>query len=211
MPAKILHIEDAFIALQSGDEKGLTCYFNHFFSRLLYFSESITKSETASQDIVSDSFLKLWQSRKSLKQNSHVRHFLYQVVRNSSINYLREIKKDRQRENTLIQIMPVAEKHILEKLIEAETYHNFYAAFARLPKKCRIIFEMFYLEKRPVKEIARVLSISVNTVKSQKQRALQLLKEYSAEDNLLFLLVWLLLKWPWIDIVKKMPNTTINL
>jgi len=193
LAAKILQIEYAYIALKSGDEKGLSFYFNHFFIKLLYFSQSITGSETASQDIVSDSFFKLWNHRRSLKQQSHIKHYLYHVVRNSSINYLREKKKDRQRENTLIQIMPVSEKHILEKLIEAETYNHFYNVYARLPKKCKLVFEMFYLEKKPVKEIAKILSISVNTVKSQKLRALQLLKQYSVEQNLLLLLVYLLI------------------
>lgn len=194
MSGKILQIEDAFIALKSGDEKGLTFYFNHFFTRLLYYSQSITGSETASQDIVSDSFLKLWEHRRSLKEQSHIKYYLYHVVRNSSINYLREKKKVRQRDNALIQIMPLSEKHILEKLIEAETYHQFYITYTRLPKKCKIIFEMFYLENKPVKDIAKTLSISVNTVKSQKLRALQLLKQYSAEQNLLFLLVYLFIK-----------------
>ena len=36
---------------------------------------------------------------------------------------------------------------------------------------------MFYLEDRSVKEIAEMLKISVNTVKSQKQRAIELLKK----------------------------------
>jgi len=190
---KILEVEDAFKALQIGDEKGLTFYFNHFFTKLLYFSQSITGCETTSQDIISDSFLKLWNSRTSLKQQSHIKYYLYYVVRNSSINYLREKKKDRQRENTLIQIMPVSEKNVLEKLIESETYHQFYTVYSRLPKKSKIIFELFYIEKKPVKEIAKALSISVNTVKSQKLRALQLLREYSAGQNLFFLLTWLLI------------------
>jgi len=56
-----------------------------------------------------------------------------------------------------------------------------------------MIFEMFYFKKKAIKGIAKELSISVNTVKSQKLRALQLLKEYSAEQNLLFLVACLLI------------------
>jgi RNA polymerase sigma-70 factor (ECF subfamily) len=185
---KILHIEDAFAALQGGDERGLAFYFNQFYSRLFYFSHSITGSDAASEDIVSDCFIKLWDNRRSLKQESHVKHFLYLIARNSSINYLREQKKERQKENILIQLTPLNEKHVLEKLIEAETYKELYQIYARLPKKCRTIFEMFYIERKPIKEIAKELSVSVNTVKSQKQRALQLLREYKAEQNLLFVL-----------------------
>lgn len=191
MPAKIIYIEDAFVALLNSDERGLAYCFNQFYSPLFYFSHSITQNETASEDIISESFIKLWDNRNSLKQKSHVKHFLYLIVRNSSIDYLREKKKDQQRENTLIQLMPLSEKHILEKLIEAETYNEMYRMYARLPKKCRMVFEMFYIQKKAVKEIANELSISVNTVKSQKQRALQLLKEYKAEQDFLLILICL--------------------
>jgi len=191
LPGKILHIEDAFAALQNGDEKGLTYFFNQFYSPLFYFSQSITQSDVVSQDIVSDSFIKLWKNHNSLKERSHVKPFLYCIVRNNSIDYLRQRKKDQQRENMLIQLSPLSEKHILEKLIESETYRQLYQVYERLPKKCRRIFEMFYLEEKTLKEIASELSISENTVKSQKARALQLLKGYWAEQDTLILLALL--------------------
>lgn len=194
MPGKILHIKDAFVALKNGNEKGLAYYFDELYAPLFYFACSITQSEAASQDIVSDSFLKLWENHSSLLEEAHVKNFLYNVVRNSSINFLRQKKKDRERENTLLQLTPLAETHILEKLIETETYKELYRIYERLPPKSRQIFEMFYIDKKTVKDIATELSISVNTVKSQKLRALQLLKEYMAEQNLLFLLACLLFR-----------------
>ena len=193
MRAIVYHIEDAFKSLQSGDEKGLSYYFNKYYSSLSCFSHSITSSESASEDIVTESFLTLWNNRNQLKQESHVKHFLFCIVRNRSINYLREKKRLRQRENTLLQLILVSERSVLEKLIETETYKEMYLLYQRLPKKCKVVFELFYIEKKPVKEIAKELSISVNTVKSQKQRALQLLKEYRAELNLIFGLCYLLL------------------
>lgn len=193
MPAKIVYIEDAFAALQNSEERGLSYYFDKFYNRLVYFSNSITGSETASEDIVSEGFLKLWNKRSTLAQESHVKHFLYFVIRNDSIHYLREKKKDRNRANCLIQLSPVSENGVLERLIETESYERFYRMYARLPQKCREVFDLFYLQNKPVKEIAKELSISVNTVKSQKQRALQLLRAYCTEEKLLVILVWLAL------------------
>jgi RNA polymerase sigma-70 factor (ECF subfamily) len=175
---KILHIHHAFTALQNGDEKGLAYYFNKYYASLAYFSYNITASETVSEEIVAEGFLKLWNNRTCLQQETHVKHYLFRVVRNDSINYLREKKKNRQRENTLLQLMPLSEEQILEKWVETETYHQLFLAYESLPEKCRHVLEMFYFEGKSVKQIAKELSISTNTVKSQKQRALQLLRDY---------------------------------
>ena len=175
---KIFHIHHAFTALQNGDESGLAYYFNKYYASLAYFSCNITASEAISEEIVAESFLKLWNNRSSLQQETHVKHFLFRVVRNDSINHLREKKKNRQRENTLLQLMPVSEEQILEKWVETETYHQLFLAYENLPEKCRQVLEKFYFERKSVKQIASELSISTNTVKSQKQRALQLLRDY---------------------------------
>ena len=93
---------------------------------------------------LAESFLKLWNNRSSLQQETHVKHFLFRVVRNDSINHLREKKKNRQRENTLLQLMPVSEEQILEKWVETETYHQLFLAYENLPEKCRQVLEKFY-------------------------------------------------------------------
>lgn len=192
MATKIVYMEDAFTALQSGDERGLSYYFNQFYTKLLYYSQSLTQSETVAQDVVSDSFLKLWLHRDHLKQSSHVRNFLYLIVRNSSLNWIREQKKEKELENVLIQLMPITERHILEKLIETETYNDLYTAYKKLPHQGRQIFEMFYIQKMPVKRIASELSISVNTVKTHKLRALHFLRGFFNDHNLLFIITAIL-------------------
>lgn len=51
------------------------------------------------------------------------------------------------------------------------------AEVLRLPKKCRIIIHLFYYEDYSIKEIARLLDIKENTVKSQLNRGRNILKK----------------------------------
>ena len=61
-----------------------------------------------------------------------------------------------------------------------------------LPEKCKEVFELSCLEGMKYKDIAAQLNISVNTVKSLRVRAVELLKEkLTNESELLFILLFL--------------------
>ena len=51
-----------------------------------------------------------------------------------------------------------------------------FEAIDELPERCREIFYMAYLQEKEEKQIAELLRVSVNTVKTQKQRAKAYLK-----------------------------------
>jgi RNA polymerase sigma-70 factor (ECF subfamily) len=176
-----IHLEqDAFIALTKGNEQGLDFFFNRYYSPLVFYSISLTKSQEAAQEIASEAFIKLWKNRESIAEYRKVKFLLYRIVYNASIDFIREQKSRQKFLSTLNSISAPSQSSVLENLIEIETHHRIYLLLSHLPTRCRQVFQMFYLEDKPVKEIAKELGISVNTVKSQKQRAVQLLKEKQA-------------------------------
>ena len=61
-------------------------------------------------------------------------------------------------------------------VLKAEVWGEVYRAIASLPEGCRNVFKLSYLEGLKNQEIADELKISINTVKTQKARALELLK-----------------------------------
>ncbi|MDD2242788.1 MAG: sigma-70 family RNA polymerase sigma factor, partial [Bacteroidales bacterium] len=65
----------------------------------------------------------------------------------------------------------------LTNRIESEVLWEVFSKVEQLPAECKKVFKLSYLENMSNQEIADMLSISVNTVKSQKSRAKQLLKE----------------------------------
>jgi RNA polymerase sigma-70 factor (ECF subfamily) len=188
---KLYQEQEAFTALQNGIEKGLDFFFRHYYSPLIIFSRSITNNEAASQDIVSDAFTKLWKNRHDIEEWRKVKYLLYHIVRNASIDFLRKEKSQKQLSEIFKKHQSNFEGTILEKLIETETYNQLYTLLAILPPRSRQIFQMFYFQDKAIKEIARDLGISVNTVKTQKQRALQMLKKHRTSFTS-FLFIFLL-------------------
>jgi RNA polymerase sigma-70 factor (ECF subfamily) len=181
--------------LQKGEEKGLDFFFNRYYSAMVYYSLSITHDEDGAEDAVLEAFIKLWNVKETITECKKIKFLLYRIVRNTSINFLRTEKSRRQRSENLYAYQDKYEDSPLEKMVETETYHKLYLLVSQLPPRCSQIFRMFYFQDKPIKEIARELNISVNTVKTQKQRAIQMLRDQQSLLQIFLVMVMFSMYW----------------
>ena len=65
----------------------------------------------------------------------------------------------------------------LRKRIETEVYMEVVQAVEQLPERCREVFKLSYMDGLKVSEVARKLSISEDTVKTQRLKARKQLQE----------------------------------
>lgn len=161
--------------------------FEEYYSRLCYFSYQFVGSKASAEDIVQDAFIKFWNQREEVSSHAiAVKSFLYTTVRNASLNYIRHEKVafnyQEKQDND-----PLDDFDVVHTLIRAEVLAEIHKAIEQLPASCKRISKMGYLEGMKNKEIAEKLGISINTVKTQKQRALQLLRLLLKPDAVLAL------------------------
>lgn len=150
--------------------------FRTHFRALCHFAYQLLRDEALSKDVVQDSFVSYWNRRDEISAHpSAIKNFLYTSVRNASLNALRHSRvvhayRDRQEAD------PVGDAQIEGALIRSEVLAHIYQAIESLPEACRRISRMGYLEGLKNREIAERLGVSINTVKSQKKRGLELLR-----------------------------------
>ena len=137
----------------------------------------MTQDTAAAEDIVSESFIKLWQKREELLHPGAVKTYLYQVVRNASIDFVRSKKREAGHLRNVIGLHPVAETDVASFEISAETHRLLYQSINTLPPRCGLVFRKFYLERKTLPQIAEELQLSVNTVRNQKAQALSILRK----------------------------------
>ena len=113
--------------------------------------------------------------------------FLYVSIKNLCFNYLRDKKETIDYTN---QEVINREYHFKNRLIEEETYRIVSHAIDSLPPQSSKIIKMC-LEGKQNKEIAEILGISVNSVKTLKYNALSTLKEV-LKDHFYILIILLL-------------------
>ena len=137
---------------------------------------SIVKNRQDAEDITQDTFLAFYRSDPDLGSDEHVRAWLLRTGINKAKNLCRTFWR-RHRENLddyadVMAAAPDDESDVLREVM-------------KLPGKCRVIIHLFYYEDYSINEIAALLGISENTVKSQLFRGRTLLKERLKEgwDN----------------------------
>ena len=90
-----------FDKIRGGNAKAFEYAFRKFSPRLEAFAQKYTNDTNEAEDIVQDVFLKLWE-RRELLDNISLTSFLFMMVRNSCLNYL----KHRQIADTVQQRIP---------------------------------------------------------------------------------------------------------
>lgn len=170
-------IEDQFLSFKEGNEEGFAYFFNLHFAPLTWVAQSILKKNEVAEDVVEDSFVKLWERRDLIANSTALKAYLYTTVRNACIDLIR---KERSKALYIKEANFTLEKNdvsVIHKIIEAETFNVISSAMESLPTECGRIFRMYYVEGKALKEIANELKLSISTVKTQKGRALLLLKK----------------------------------
>ncbi|OJY87445.1 MAG: hypothetical protein BGP14_08565 [Sphingobacteriales bacterium 44-15] len=161
-----------------------------FYPRLYSFALSLIKSKQQAEEIVSDVFIKVWQSRERLAEVDNISVYLYTSVRNRTIDYL---NKDRRYsvvrysqdewEDVLIEL-----KDPSDYCISTELMKRINAAINQLPSQCKIIFKLIKEDGLSYKQVAEIMELSPFTVRNQLAIAVrkmgEILPEYIHESLL---------------------------
>ncbi|WP_315815298.1 RNA polymerase sigma-70 factor [Paraflavitalea speifideaquila] len=163
--------------------------FKHFYPELYYFARKLTGSKEQAEDIVIDVFTKLFERHELFDTYANIKAFLYISTRNSSLNYLKHIAWQKKWQKEFAEIIQEDEGLRFYYEIESDLLEAVHKAIDELPDTCRRIFKMLYFEDLKPAEIAKLLNISVDTVYSQKRRALQILQLMLSDSYFVIFLI----------------------
>ena len=162
-------IKDRLVAFKEGDEDAFRFYYEMYYHALCLFGIRMVKEEDDVLDIVQDVFVNLWKARETIESLVHMRMYLYQSMRHRCLNYMRVKKLEETycHEYALLE----SEEGFGDAVVEEEVMEE----IEQLPLEQRRVI-MLHLEGKNNIEIAEILKVSVNTVKTHKARARQQLK-----------------------------------
>lgn len=153
--------------------------FQKYFKPLCLYSESITGQLDASEDIVAESFEKAWGRRQEFQTLENLKAFLYRIVRNASLNYAESQKLHRAHHEQLRYLSndePEQGEALEREILRVELLQEIYQEIENLPDRCGEIFKLLFIHNQTTAQIAAQLSINAQTVRTQKARAIQLIK-----------------------------------
>lgn len=164
--------------IKASDETAFSKLFHHLHPRLMKFSWRYTQTKTSSEDIVQESFVKLWQKRTTIDPQQSLLSYLYRIVRNRSLNYLR----DQRTHSVAISELP---EHVLKSCdyiptmvpADDEPGARMLLLIDQLPGRQREAIRLSRFEGLDHEEIAYVMDISPRTVNNHIVAAINTLRE----------------------------------
>jgi RNA polymerase sigma-70 factor (ECF subfamily) len=195
-----LPTKDSITGLIIGDEETYISLFREYYVSLCAYSRRYVGRKDVAEEIVSDTFLKIWESRASLQINTSVKSYLFQAVCNNSLNYLRKLKKEEildkyflETSSENIGFASISEEIDEQSLAMESMNEKIEEAVCLLPVQQQKVFRLKRFEGKKNKEIAEILGISVKTVEMHLSKATLALRQ-KLKDYLPAFLLFLLLK-----------------
>ena len=136
-----------------------------------------------------DIFLNVLENKKQFESFDLLKSYLYLSIRNRWKN---EHKHTVAAQRYTAQSFDEKEDNILSNIFASETLAILYNHLKLLPPECAKVMRLS-LEGHKNPEIAELLSISINTVYAQKQKALTVLRNKLSKDMFVILLFSLFL------------------
>ncbi len=172
--------------IANGDQLAFRVIFRRHYKALCFFGTSITQDAQEAEDLVQETFSKLWDKRADFPTTAKIKAFLYISTKNACLNFVRQKQRQTEKEKDFSYLQDDEASAAFDPVLaETEIIRELYHEIEQLPAQCRRVFKMSYLEGRKNEEIATALGISYNTVRTQKLRALKLIRASLMTKNLL--------------------------
>lgn len=172
--------QNALELLQQDPVKGFKVLFDKYWDMLYAIAVTKLPSSEEARDTVQEVFLSLWTSRGSIRDEASLFPWLNTCLRNRVYNHYARNKTRQQFIRDMEGRFTDAANNVAEKLASKELKALIEEAISQLPPKMQLVFRMNKEQQLTPAEIAKSLSLSVQTVKNQLYRANDQVKTYIA-------------------------------
>lgn len=158
-------------------KKEFDTLFNVQYTKLCAFAYGYLDDKDATEEVVQEVFVNFWMQRKKIKHCQALSAYLYKMVRNECLNFLKHKKTEYKykTENQYLRQNEELNEHNSEyKNKLSEQVKNI---VNKLPEARREVFILSKYHGLKYKEIADELGIAVKTVENQMSSAMQFIKQ----------------------------------
>lgn len=177
-------LTDLFSRIQNGDKAAFALLYDQYAGALFGVVSKIVRSEEAAQDVLQDSFVKIWKHAASYQpEKGSCFTWMLNIARNTAIDHLRKEKRAHSSEIQTLDSgvdIPAADQTLNVQTIGVKDLVH------QLPVEQRLMVEYIYYGGYTQQEVADELGIPLGTVKTRVRTAVNALRKYF---NLL--LIWI--------------------
>jgi RNA polymerase sigma-70 factor (ECF subfamily) len=167
--------------LREGDEIAFRELYDRHCRTVSAFVYHLTHSAVDAEDILQDTFLKLWTNREQLPPIDHIGNYIFTIARNKTLDHLRKIARQQRLLDRVWANITVPSDGIEQQLDAMESQHLINRAFAQLTEQQRTIFRLSRQEGMTHEAIAQQLCLSKSRVKNVQVETLRYIRLFLAQ------------------------------
>jgi len=167
---------ELLVRLRQGDYKAFEQVHNQYAKLLAYKLSKLIKIPEVVQELHQDVFMRLWDARWQIKEDTNLKPYLYTIARNLAIDFYRKAAKQKGLERQLAQHISLSYDHIEPLLSSKETEAVLDQLIEMLPSQRQKVFRMIKQQGKTYEETSVQLGVSINTVKDHMRKSTDFLK-----------------------------------
>ena len=150
--------------------------------RLYWQIRHIVKSHDDTDDVLQNTFIKIYKNIHNFKEESKLFSWMYRIATNESITFINKKAKRLQITNETVQ--QLALEHLRSDVyFEGQAIQlKLQKAIATLPKKQQLVFNMKYFEDIKYKDMAEILETSEGALKASYHIAVKKIEAYLTQN-----------------------------
>jgi RNA polymerase sigma-70 factor (family 1) len=172
-----------------GDEQAFSVIYNQYHQSVYHVAWTYLRDEGLAEDVVQDSFILLWKSRKNLGEVKDIGAYLYVIGRNRAVRILENLENIRKRDQVVGMLQVNHQIDRGQDLPESTIKELVQEALQQISPQQRTVFELNRLEGLSREEVADKMGLSKATVNVHLTIALKKVRAFLV-DRLEILVVW---------------------
>lgn len=150
--------------------------------RLYWHIRHIVKSHDDADDVLQNTFIKVYKNIYGFKGDSKLYSWMYRIATNESLNFIRKRARQLQISNEELQQLAINN-------LEADIYFDgdviqlkLQQAISRLPEKQQLVFNMKYFQEITYKDMSEILETSEGALKASYHIAVKKVESYLSNN-----------------------------
>ena len=165
-------------AVASGDTQAFERLYQVYEKRIFQYVSTFVRDQTVAEEIVVDVMVAVWRGACTFTNTSRVSTWIFGIARHKAIDALRKVIRSEQETMELENVahLPNPAEGPLESIDRKQVAALTRQAISKLSREHQEVIRLVFYEELPYEEIATLLDIPVNTVKTRVYYAKQQLK-----------------------------------
>lgn len=171
--------------LQERNEKAISLLYEHYGDTLLGVAYKVVKDEELAQDVLQESFVKIWKKSDSYDATkAKLFTWLFRITRNTAIDKLRSTntKTDKEIQIDISNVYNVGIQSTKPELMDVRENLD------KIDDKYQIVLDALFFQGMTQQEASEELDIPLGTIKSRLKIGLRELKKIYGTTMMLLLL-----------------------